>query len=107
MADLQMPTSLLTTEDLGRIEVPCLVLSGSASLPWFQDIAKMVAGAIPHCALKAIDGAGHAMYAARPTEFAQAVRDSQWRCESRCRCGSGAVDPTLSSGEGRRRYGPV
>ena len=75
MADLQMPTYQLTTEDLARIERPCLVLYGSASLPWFQGITKMVAGALPHCRLEELTGAGHATYATRPAEFAQAVRD--------------------------------
>ncbi len=51
MADLQMPMYQLTTADLARINRPCLILCGSASLPWFQDIAKIVAGAIPQCGL--------------------------------------------------------
>ncbi len=75
MADLQMPTYQLTTADLARIERPCLVLYGSASLPWFQDIARIVAGAIPDCRLIERAGAGHATYATRPSEFATAVRE--------------------------------
>lgn len=75
MADLQMPTYQLTAQDLDRIERPCLVLYGSASLPWFQSITKLVAGALPHCRLVELTGAGHATYATRPAEFAQAVRD--------------------------------
>jgi 3-oxoadipate enol-lactonase len=74
LADLQMPMYQLTTADLARIDRPCLVLYGSASLPWFQDIARIVAGAIPQCSLKELDGAGHATYATRPAEFATAVR---------------------------------
>ncbi|HEY3410743.1 MAG TPA: alpha/beta hydrolase [Propionicimonas sp.] len=75
LADLRMPTYQLTAADLARIDRPCLVLYGSASLPWFQDIAKIVAGAIPHCHLIELAGAGHATYAARPAEFAQAIRE--------------------------------
>lgn len=75
LADLQMPMYQLTTVDLARIDRPCLVLYGSASLPWFQQIAKIVAGAIPDCRLKELVGAGHATYATRPADFANAVRD--------------------------------
>ncbi|HEY3549365.1 MAG TPA: alpha/beta hydrolase [Propionicimonas sp.] len=75
LADLQMPMYQLTTVDLARIDRPCLVLYGSASLPRFQQIAKIVAGAIPDCRLKELVGAGHATYATRPADFANAVRD--------------------------------
>lgn len=75
LADLQMPTYQVTTADLARIARPCLVLYGSASLPWFQDLTRIVAGAIPHSQLKELVGAGHATYATRPAEFAQAVRE--------------------------------
>lgn len=75
LADLQQPLYQLTTAELGKIDRPCLLMYGSASLKWFIDIAKMVAGAIPTCRLVEIAGAGHATYAARPAEFADAVRD--------------------------------
>ena len=75
LADLQMPTYQLTTDDLARIHTPCLVVYGSASLTWFQDVAKIVAGAIPDCRLTELVGAGHATYATRPAEFAEAVRE--------------------------------
>ncbi len=74
MADLTMPTYPLTAADLAGIDRPCLVLSGSASLPWFRDIAAIVAQAIPGARLQVLDGAGHATYAARPAAFAEAVR---------------------------------
>ncbi|QGF24275.1 alpha/beta fold hydrolase [Raineyella fluvialis] len=75
MADLQMPTYQLSTDDLARIDRPCLVLSGSESLSWFHDIAAIVAGAIPGARLQTLEGAGHATYATRPAEFERAVRD--------------------------------
>lgn len=56
LADLQMPTYQLTTDDLARIHTPCLVVYGSASLTWFRDLAKIVAGAIPDCRLTELVG---------------------------------------------------
>ena len=75
LTDLQQPLYQLTTADLGKIDRPCLMMYGSASTKWFIEIAKMVAGAIPTCRLVEIAGAGHATYAGRPVEFADAVRD--------------------------------
>lgn len=75
LADLQMPVYQLTASDLARIGTPCLVLYGSASLPWFKEIARIIGASIPGARLAEIEGAGHATYAARPEEFARAVRD--------------------------------
>ncbi|MDE3088329.1 MAG: alpha/beta hydrolase, partial [Chloroflexota bacterium] len=75
LADLQQPLYQLTTADLGKINRPCLLMYGSASVKWFIEIAKMVAAAIPNCRLVELAGAGHATYASRPAEFAAAVRD--------------------------------
>lgn len=75
LADLQQPLYQLTTADLAKIDRPCLMMYGSASLKWFIEIAKIVAGALPNCRLVEIAGAAHATYAARPVEFAAAVRD--------------------------------
>lgn len=75
LADLQGPPYQLTTADLALLRRPCLVISGSASLTWFRDIATIVAGAIPDATLLELDGASHATYASRPAEFALAVRE--------------------------------
>ena len=75
LADLQQPLYQVTTVDLGRIDRPCMMMYGSASMKSFIEIAKIVAGAIPNCRLEEIAGAGHATYAARPVEFAVAVRE--------------------------------
>ncbi len=75
LADLQQPLYQLTTADLGKIDRPCLMMYGSDSVTWCVEIAKIVAGAIPNCRLVELAGAGHATYAARPVEFAAAVRD--------------------------------
>ena len=75
LADLQQPLYQLTTADLGKIDRPCLMMYGSASLKWFIEITKIVASAILNCRLVEIAGAGHATYATRPVEFAVAVRD--------------------------------
>jgi 3-oxoadipate enol-lactonase len=75
LADLQQPLYQLTAGDLRRIDRPCLMMYGSASIKWFIEIAKMVATAIPNCRLVEIAGAGHATYATRPVEFTNAVRE--------------------------------
>ncbi len=75
LTDLQQPLYQLTTADLGKIDRPCLMMYGSDSVTWFVEIAKIVAGAIPNCRLVELASAGHATYAARPVEFAAAVRD--------------------------------
>lgn len=75
MADLQMPTYQLTAADLAGIEQPCLVLSGANSLPWFQEIARIVAENLPKGSPKMLPGAGHATYATQPAAFAAAVRE--------------------------------
>jgi 3-oxoadipate enol-lactonase len=75
LADLQQPPYQVTIADLARIDRPCLMMHGSASLQWFVEIAKITAGAIPNCRLVEIVGAAHATYATRPVEFAAAVRD--------------------------------
>jgi pimeloyl-ACP methyl ester carboxylesterase len=75
LTDLQQPLYQLTTADLAKIDRPCLMMYGSASIKWFIEIAKIVAGAIPNCRLVEIAGAGHATYAAQPIEFADAVRE--------------------------------
>ncbi len=75
MADLQMPMYRLTAADLAGISHPCLVLSGTNSLPSLQELARVVAGSLPNGRLKGIEGAGHATYATRPEAFADAVRE--------------------------------
>ncbi len=75
LADLQQPLYKLTTGDLAKINRPCLMMFGSASVKWFIEIVKMVATAIPNCRLVELLGAGHATYAYRPAEFAAAVRE--------------------------------
>jgi pimeloyl-ACP methyl ester carboxylesterase len=75
LGDLQQPLYQITTADLAKIRLPCLLMYGSESLRAFSDIAKIVAGAIPNCRLIELKGAGHATYAYRPAEFATAVRE--------------------------------
>lgn len=75
LADLQQPLYQVTIAELGRIDRPCLMMYGSRTAHWFVEIAKITAHAIPDCRLVEISGAGHATYAARPLEFADAVRD--------------------------------
>ncbi len=64
----------VSREVLAQIDRPCLVISGSESLPVFRNIARISAGAIPRCKFVELPGAGHVTYADRPAEFATAVK---------------------------------
>jgi pimeloyl-ACP methyl ester carboxylesterase len=75
LGDLQQPLYQVSTSDLAKIDRPCLMFYGSESQRTFTEIAKIVAGAIPHCRLVELQGVGHATYAYRPAEFAAAVRE--------------------------------
>src|SRR5439155_1269697 len=48
-----------TRARLGEIAVPTLVIVGARDLPDYQDIAAILAAAIPHARLAALPGAGH------------------------------------------------
>lgn len=72
--DLQMPPYKVSSEDLARIQCPCLVVSGSESHPVLRRVAQIVADAIPGCRSVELTGSGHVTYYERPAEFAAAVR---------------------------------
>lgn len=63
----------VTVDDLARIRVSCLVLSGSASHAGLRTIARKLAASIPDCRFTELEGSGHVTYAERPAEFAKAV----------------------------------
>ncbi len=64
----------VSREALAQIDRPCLVISGSESLPVFRNIANISAGAILRCKFVELADAGHVTYADRPAEFAAAVK---------------------------------
>jgi pimeloyl-ACP methyl ester carboxylesterase len=73
--DLQMPPYEVSPSDLAQIDRPCLVVSGSESLPAFRRIASVLAEGIPGARLLTLEGSGHVTYYERPAEFAAAVTE--------------------------------
>jgi len=73
-ADLQSPSLDVSPADLARVEVPVLVLSGSASHPSFRSVARDLSAALRDARFVELDGSGHVTYAERPDEFAEVVR---------------------------------
>jgi len=63
----------LTVDDLARVRVPCLVLTGSVSDRGLRNIARKLAASISDCRFLELEGSGHVTYAERPAEFAEAV----------------------------------
>ncbi len=61
----------LTCEDLGRIDLPVLVLQGSETLPFFEASAGAVAGCLPNAETGVIEGATHG----GPVSHSDAVRE--------------------------------
>lgn len=72
-AGLQGESRPLTVDDLARVRVPCLVLSGSISAPELRSIARKLAASVPDCRFVEFEACGHVTYAERPAEFAAAV----------------------------------
>jgi pimeloyl-ACP methyl ester carboxylesterase len=62
-------------ERLGEIEVPTLVVVGSADQLTPAKYARFLVDAIPGARLAVIEGAGHMVMLEHPAEVAQAVRD--------------------------------
>jgi 3-oxoadipate enol-lactonase len=73
LPDLQMPPYQVTGEELARVGVPCLVVSGDRSHPAMMRIADRLAAALAGAALVRLDGCGHVTYAEQPAAFAAAV----------------------------------
>ncbi len=71
--DLQMPAYQVAPEDLAGIDRPCLIVSGSESLPLLRNVANILANNIPGARLVELQGSGHVTYYERPAEFATAV----------------------------------
>ena len=62
----------ITTDDVARIEVPALVLTGTTSHPALRAVAITLAAALPNCRTVELD-CGHVTYAELPEAFAEAV----------------------------------
>jgi 3-oxoadipate enol-lactonase len=76
LGDLQMPPYAIAPEALSRIDVPCAIVSGTASHPVLRRVARAIADAMPNAKLVEIEGIGHVTYAEAPDEFARIVK--QW-----------------------------
>ncbi len=71
--DLQMPQYQISVENLALINLPCLIVRGTESLPVLMNIATIVADSIPNARLLSLAGSGHVTYYEKPQEFASAV----------------------------------
>jgi len=71
-ADLGMPTYEITRDDVAGINVPALVVAGSASHPALRTAARTLAGWLPDARFLELE-CGHVTYAEQPEQFARAV----------------------------------
>ena len=71
-ADLGMPAYQIARHDVGRIDVPALVVAGSVSHPALRTAAQTLAGWLPDARYLELD-CGHVTYAEQPEQFARAV----------------------------------
>ena len=60
--------------ELGGVQVPALVLSGTLDIVARTELSEHLASALPHSSLKTIES-GHMVIWEKPDEFAQVVRD--------------------------------
>ena len=72
-ADMAAPSSDLGARALGSIDVPALVLSGTASHPTLPAIARQLAAALPNARFVELADCGHVGYAEQPDAFFAAV----------------------------------
>ena len=64
---------LLSTDDVARITLPCLVIAGTDSHPALRAIAGTLVRALHDARFVELAGSGHVTYAERPDDFAAAV----------------------------------
>src|SRR5262249_45476674 len=74
LAEFAGPPYQLTTDDVAQIEVPALVIAGTASHPALCAFAAALVRALPDARFVELTGAGHVTYAEQPDQFAKAVR---------------------------------
>jgi len=72
-ADMAAPSSDVDATGLGAIDLPVLVISGSASHPTFGAIAHQLTAALPDARFVELADCGHVGYAERPDTFFGAV----------------------------------
>jgi pimeloyl-ACP methyl ester carboxylesterase len=75
LAELAGEPYELGLDDVAAIDVPVLVISGTASHPALQAIAATLTTAWPRARSVQLAGSGHVTYAERPDQFAAAVRE--------------------------------
>ena len=71
-ADLGMPAYQITRDDIAHIDVPALVVAGTASHPALRAGAHTLADWLPDARYLELD-CGHVTYAEQPEQFARAV----------------------------------
>jgi pimeloyl-ACP methyl ester carboxylesterase len=71
-ADLGMPSYEITRDDIALIDIPTLVVAGTASHPALYAAAHTLASWLPDARYLELD-CGHVTYAERPEQFARAV----------------------------------
>ena len=65
----------LGLDDVAAIDLPALVIAGTASHPALRAITAALASALPDVRSVQLAGSGHVTYAERPDQFADAVRE--------------------------------
>ena len=72
---LQRDEYHIETEELSRIQVPCLVIQGDDSPRAFGSIARRLSGLLPDSALVTLANCGHLTYLHQPENFSALVRE--------------------------------
>ncbi len=65
---------------IGKIDIPCLVLHGTADEVWPEAAGRALAAGIPGARFLPLAGAGHLPFATRRAEFAAALREFAPQC---------------------------
>ena len=67
------PVPAITMDDLAKISVPTLVLSGDREVPYLQIVARALAYTIPNARLSIVAGGGHMINVIEPARYNAAV----------------------------------
>ncbi len=73
LEEFAAPAYAPSIADIRGIRVPCLMISGTRSLPALQEVTARIARELPDARLVPIEGSGHVTYAEAPDVFARAV----------------------------------
>lgn len=73
-ADLRAPKANISAADLSEIDLPVIVVSGSASVPQHRELARILADSLARARFLELPECGHVTYAEQPELFADALR---------------------------------